>query len=101
MTTPSTRRWRRPCGRADSGPPAVAVWALRAQAREAVRRGLAFYVLWSAFVITTPFLGAWLSSSLAVFQNGAVWVSALIGLALFPLLPLGWDQLATFLRNRG
>lgn len=61
---------------------------------------LAFYILWSAFVITTPLLGAWLSSSLAVFQNGAVWVSALIGLALFPLLPLGWDQLATFLRNR-
>lgn len=61
---------------------------------------VALYVGWVGFVVATPLLGAWLSSSLAAYQNGPVWASALIGLALFPLLPLAWDRLSTWLRDR-
>lgn len=61
---------------------------------------IALYCVWIAFAISTPFLGMWLSSSLAAYQNGTMWTSLLIGLALFPAIPLGWEKLATWLRNR-
>jgi hypothetical protein len=47
--------------------------------------------LWWAFVILTPLLAVWLSSSLAVFLNGPVWLAVLSGSLLFPGLPLIWE----------
>ncbi len=64
----------------------------------AVRVGA--YAVWIALVVCTPLLGVWLSSSLAAYRNGPLWTSALLGLVLFPLAPLGWDRLATWRRNR-
>lgn len=50
--------------------------------------------LWWALVILTPLLAVWLSSSLAVFLNGPVWLAVLSGSLLFPGLPLIWEGVA-------
>jgi Transglutaminase-like superfamily len=56
--------------------------------------------LWAAFVITTPLLGAWTSSSLAAYLNGPTALAAASGLLLFPALPLAWDAWSTRRRGR-
>jgi transglutaminase-like putative cysteine protease len=53
-----------------------------------------------ALVIATPLLGAWLASSLTALAHGPVWLSALSGLLLFPVLPVLWDLDATRRRNK-
>jgi transglutaminase-like putative cysteine protease len=50
--------------------------------------------------VAAPALGVWLASSLAAYRNGSQWGSALIGLALFPLLPLAWEAFAAWRRSR-
>ena len=57
-------------------------------------------LIWAAFVIATPVAGAWLASSLAAYANGPIWLAALAGLILFPLLPLAWDLHAERRRAR-
>ena len=57
-------------------------------------------LLWAAFVIATPLLGAWVASSLAAYANGPTALAASTGLLLFPALPLAWDAWATRRRNR-
>ncbi|MFP6684273.1 MAG: transglutaminase domain-containing protein [Polyangiaceae bacterium] len=56
--------------------------------------------VWILFVITTPLLGVWGSSSLAVFLNGPLWLAIGSGLFLFPLGPLAWDAIANWRRGR-
>ncbi|MBA3459789.1 MAG: hypothetical protein H0T46_07500 [Deltaproteobacteria bacterium] len=64
---------------------------------------IAKYVLraiWISTMILTPLFGFWLASSLAAYENASQWVSLLIGLALFPLIPLGWDFFYLWRRSR-
>jgi hypothetical protein len=61
---------------------------------------LVLKLLWAALVITTPLLGAWVSSSLAAYFNGPPALAAAAGLLLFPLLPLAWDAWVTRRRAR-
>jgi hypothetical protein len=55
---------------------------------------LVLKLLWAAFVIATPLLGAWVASSLASYRGGPVALAAATGLLLFPLLPLAWEAWA-------
>jgi transglutaminase superfamily protein len=57
-------------------------------------------IVWAAFVIATPLLGAWVSSSLAAYFNGPTALAAAAGLLLFPALPLAWDAWVTRKRSR-
>lgn len=54
----------------------------------------------TALAVATPLLGVWVASSLASYANGPLWLAALAGLLLFPLLPLGWELVASLLRRR-
>ena len=56
--------------------------------------------IWISTMILTPLFGFWLASSLAAYENASQWVSLLIGLALFPLLPVGWDFFYLWRRSR-
>ncbi len=47
--------------------------------------------LWLSTMVVTPLFGAWLASALAAYCNGTQWLSLLVGLLLFPILPVGWD----------
>lgn len=53
-----------------------------------------------AAAVLLPLLGVWLASSLAAFHDGPLWASLVAGGLCFPLLPLGWDLLATWRRRR-
>ena len=53
-----------------------------------------------AVAIALPVLGAWLASSLAAYANGPRWILLPVALLGFPLLPLGWEALATWRRAR-
>ena len=57
-------------------------------------------IVWAAFVIATPLLGAWVSSSLAAYFNGPTALAASTGLLLFPALPLAWEAWTTRRRGR-
>src|SRR5262245_18340212 len=61
---------------------------------------LVLKAIWVAFVVTTPLLGAWVSSSLAAYLNGPPALAAAGGLLLFPALPLAWDAFAEYRRKR-
>lgn len=56
----------------------------------------ALKVVWGVFVILTPLLGAWFSSSIAAYANGPTWLAASVGLLLFPGLPLAWEGFARY-----
>jgi hypothetical protein len=56
--------------------------------------------LWMLFVVATPFVGAWVASSLAAYSNRSVDWAAAMGLLLFPLLPLAWEAYALVARRR-
>ncbi|MEP7123185.1 MAG: transglutaminase domain-containing protein [Byssovorax sp.] len=60
----------------------------------------ALKIVWAAFVIATPLLGAWVASSLAAYFNGPAALAASAGLLLFPGLPLLWDTWVTRKRGR-
>jgi transglutaminase-like putative cysteine protease len=61
---------------------------------------IALKALWTAFVIATPVLGAWLASSLAAHANGPVALAAASGLLAFPTLPLAWEAWASYRRKK-
>jgi len=73
-------------------------------ARGARVAGTIFVVLLKALAvalaIATPLLGVWVSSSLAAYANGPIWLAIVAGLLLFPVLPLGWEGLSTWRRKR-
>jgi hypothetical protein len=61
---------------------------------------LLFKVLLIFVALATPLLAVWVSSSLAAYSNGSIWISLLAGLALFPLLPLAWDLFGSWRRKK-
>ena len=56
--------------------------------------------VWVATMILTPLFGFWLASSLAAYQNATQWLALLVGLLLFPLLPVGWEAFYAWRRRR-
>ena len=61
----------------------------------AVLRGV-----WISTMVLTPLFGFWLASSLAAYKNASQWLALLGGLALFPLLPVGWEAFAAWRRTK-
>ncbi len=56
--------------------------------------------VWLSTMVLTPLFGFWLASSLAAYNNASQWLSLLLGLALFPLVPVGWELFAAWRRGR-
>src|SRR5579859_4531316 len=59
-----------------------------------------FRVLWVLVMVLVPLFGFWLASSLAAYQNASPWLALLLGLLLFPILPVGWDLFFLWRRGR-
>ncbi|MFN0251288.1 MAG: transglutaminase domain-containing protein [Kofleriaceae bacterium] len=57
-------------------------------------------VVWVSTMVLTPLFGFWLASSLAAYSNASQWLALLVGLLLFPILPVGWDLLFLWRRKR-
>ena len=55
--------------------------------------------VWIAAMVLTPLFGFWLASSLAAYHNASQWLSLLVGLLLFPILPVGWELFCVWRRN--
>lgn len=55
---------------------------------------------WVSLMVLTPLFGFWLASSLAAYHNATQWLSLLVGLLLFPIVPVGWDLLFVWRRTR-
>src|SRR5512143_1939928 len=58
------------------------------------------YATWIALMILVPLFGFWLASSLAAYENATQWLALGVGLLLFPILPVGWDLLFVWRRDR-
>ena len=58
------------------------------------------YAVWIALMILVPLFGFWLASSLAAYENASQWLALLVGLLLFPLLPVGWDLVFAWRQRR-
>lgn len=56
--------------------------------------------LWASLMVLTPLFAFWIASSLAAYYNATQWFALLVGLLLFPLLPVGWDLVFVWRRNR-
>ena len=56
--------------------------------------------LWLVLVLLVTGAGMWLSSSLALYLNGPVWLAYLLGVLAFPVLPLAWEARAAMKRAR-
>jgi transglutaminase-like putative cysteine protease len=56
--------------------------------------------VWVATMILTPLFGFWLASSLAAYENATQWLALLVGLLLFPILPVGWDLFYAWRRSK-
>lgn len=56
--------------------------------------------LWISTMILTPVFGFWLASSLAAYENASQWLALLVGLLLFPILPVGWDLIFVWRRSK-
>lgn len=54
----------------------------------------AFRLVWTSLVVLAPALGVWVASSLAAYRNGPVWLVCLVGLLLFPIVPVLWDMVS-------
>jgi len=56
--------------------------------------------VWLSTMVVTPLFGFWLASSLAAYKNASQWLSLLLGLALFPILPVGWELFGAWRHRR-
>ena len=56
--------------------------------------------VWIAAMVAAPLFGFWLASSLAAYNNASQWLALLVGLALFPILPVAWEAFASWRRSR-
>jgi transglutaminase-like putative cysteine protease len=68
-----------------------------------VARFVLLFVLravWISTMVLVPLFGFWLASSLAAYHNATQWLALLVGLLLFPILPVGWDLFFVWRRNR-
>src|SRR5262245_3837788 len=61
---------------------------------------LVLRVIWVSTMVLTPLFGFWLASSLAAYHNASQWLSLLVGLLLFPILPVGWDLFYAWRQRR-
>lgn len=59
-----------------------------------------FRAIWVATMVLTPLFGFWLASSLAAYQNATQWLALLVGLLLFPLVPVGWELFYAWRRSK-
>jgi transglutaminase-like putative cysteine protease len=57
-------------------------------------------LVFATLAVLLPLLGVWIASSLAAHHDGPLWASLVAGALCFPLLPLGWDLVATWRRRR-
>lgn len=55
---------------------------------------------WVSLMILTPLFGFWLASSLAAYSNASQWLALLVGLLLFPIIPVGWDLFFVWRRSK-
>lgn len=62
--------------------------------------GLVLKIAFVAVAVATPVLAIWIASSMVAYQGGRIWVAALLGLSVFPGLPLVWELFATWRRRR-
>ena len=60
----------------------------------------ALRAVWGVVMVLVPLFGFWLASSLAAYQNASPWLALLVGLLLFPIIPLGWDLVFLWRRRR-
>jgi hypothetical protein len=58
------------------------------------------HAVWVSLMVLIPLFGFWLASSLAAYNNATQWLSLLVGLALFPILPVGWELIYAWRRRR-
>lgn len=58
------------------------------------------HAVWVSLMVLIPLFGFWLASSLAAYNNATQWFALLVGLALFPILPLGWELFSAWRRKR-
>ncbi|MEO8840689.1 MAG: transglutaminase domain-containing protein [Kofleriaceae bacterium] len=58
------------------------------------------HTVWVALMIATPLFGFWLASSLAAYDNASLWLALVVGLSLFPLVPVGWELVSMWRRAR-
>jgi hypothetical protein len=56
--------------------------------------------VWIAAMVAAPLFGFWLASSLAAYNNASQWLALLVGLALFPIVPVGWEAFASWRRSK-
>ncbi len=59
-----------------------------------------FRIVWISTMVLTPLFGFWLASSLAAYSNASQLIALLVGLLLFPILPVGWDLFFLWRRRR-
>ncbi|MFT3692913.1 MAG: transglutaminase domain-containing protein [Kofleriaceae bacterium] len=62
--------------------------------------GKLIYGGWVALMIAVPLFGFWVASSLAAYRNVSGIYALLIGLACFPLVPVGWELFYEWRRRR-
>jgi hypothetical protein len=63
--------------------------------------GLVLRIVWIGAMVALPLFGSWLASSLAAYGNASQWLALLVGLLLFPILPVGWELVSVWRRRRG
>jgi transglutaminase-like putative cysteine protease len=56
--------------------------------------------VWISTMVLVPLFGFWLASSLAAYQNASQWLALLVGLLLFPIVPIGWDLFFVWRRSK-
>ena len=56
--------------------------------------------VWIAAMAAAPLFGFWLASSLAAYNNASQWLALLVGLLLFPIVPVGWEAFASWRRSK-
>ncbi len=61
---------------------------------------LGLKALFWCVAVLLPVTASWIASSMAAYANGPVWLVALTAFALFPVLPLVWEGVASHRRSR-
>jgi len=61
---------------------------------------LAVKLAFAALAIATPVFAIWSASSLTAYHGGRVWLAALVGVLVFPGLPVIWELVALWRRRR-
>jgi hypothetical protein len=56
--------------------------------------------IWLSTMVLTPLFGFWVASSLAAYENASQWLALVIGLLLFPLIPVGWELFHLWRRSK-